>query len=121
MEEAARVLRIGRTKAYEMAREWRDTNGASGLPVIDLGSVLRVPREPLEALIGGPIHLPCVAEPPGLVVRADKPASPPASAALIVVAHADQTDSHANFHRATSPYPHPPGAQLDLFEPPAAS
>ena len=46
------MLRIGRTKAYAMAREWRETEGRSGLPVIDLGNVLRVPRRGLEALLG---------------------------------------------------------------------
>ena len=46
------LLRIGRTKAYAMAREWRETDGRSGLPVIDLGHVLRVPRRALEELIG---------------------------------------------------------------------
>ncbi|MDF1596289.1 MAG: hypothetical protein P1T08_09350 [Acidimicrobiia bacterium] len=52
MEEAAVLLRIGRTKAYAMAREWRETDGRSGLPVVDLGHVLRVPRRALEELIG---------------------------------------------------------------------
>ena len=46
------LLRIGRTKAYAMAREWRETGGRSGLPVIDLGHVLRVPRRALEEMIG---------------------------------------------------------------------
>lgn len=46
------LLRIGRTKAYAMAREWRETDGRSGLPVVDLGHVLRVPRQALEDLIG---------------------------------------------------------------------
>lgn len=52
IEEAGVVLRIGRTKAYAMAREWRETGGRSGLPVIDLGHVLRVPRRALEEMIG---------------------------------------------------------------------
>jgi hypothetical protein len=52
VEEAGLLLRIGRTKAYAMAREWRATAGRSGLPVVDLGHVLRVPRKALEALIG---------------------------------------------------------------------
>lgn len=55
VEEAARVLRIGRTKAYDMAREWRATDGRSGLPVIDFGNVLRVPRRQLEAMLGGSV------------------------------------------------------------------
>jgi hypothetical protein len=52
VEEAARFARVGRTKAYSMAREWRATGGRSGLPVIDLGHVLRVPRRALEEMIG---------------------------------------------------------------------
>ena len=49
------MIRVGRTKAYAMAREWRATGGKSGLPVIDFGHVLRVPRCQLEALLGGPL------------------------------------------------------------------
>ena len=55
VEEAARVLRIGRTKAYAMAVEWRTTHGKAGLPVVDFGNALRVPRCQLEAIVGGPI------------------------------------------------------------------
>ena len=54
VEEAARILRIGRTKAYAMASEWRRTGGKSGLPVVDIGG-LRVPTCLLEDMIGGPI------------------------------------------------------------------
>src|SRR6266516_1825880 len=52
VEEAARAARIGRTKAYAMARQWRDSGGRSGLPVVDFGHVLRVPRRALEELMG---------------------------------------------------------------------
>ena len=52
VEEAGELLRVGRSKAYAMAREWRETKGRSGLPVIDLGNVLRVPRPALEEMIG---------------------------------------------------------------------
>jgi hypothetical protein len=52
VEEAGELLRIGRSKAYAMAREWRETGGRSGLPVVDLGNVLRVPRSALEEMIG---------------------------------------------------------------------
>ena len=38
VEEAAALLRIGRTKAYALAKQWRDTDGRTGLPVIDLAS-----------------------------------------------------------------------------------
>ena len=51
VEEAGALLRIGRTKAYAMAKQWRATGGEAGLPVIDLGHVLRVPRRALEDLV----------------------------------------------------------------------
>ena len=50
VEEAAELLRIGRTSAYALAREWRETGGRSGLPVVELGRQLRVPRSALEGL-----------------------------------------------------------------------
>jgi excisionase family DNA binding protein len=49
--EAAKVLRISRGVAYALAREWRTTGGHSGLPVIELGRSLRVPRTALRQLI----------------------------------------------------------------------
>lgn len=50
VEEAAALLRIGRTSAYALAREWRETGGRTGLPVVKLGRQLRVPRAALEEL-----------------------------------------------------------------------
>lgn len=44
IEEAAVILRIGRTSAYELARRWRATEGREGLPVVRLGRSLRVPE-----------------------------------------------------------------------------
>src|SRR5262245_60127417 len=41
--EAAHVLGIGRTLAYELARRYRETGGTEGLPVILIGSCLKVP------------------------------------------------------------------------------
>ena len=55
VEEAGRLLRVGRTKAYAMATEWRTSGGRSGLPVVDLGHVLRVPLGQLEAMVGMPL------------------------------------------------------------------
>lgn len=49
--EATRVLRIGRSLGYELAREYLTSGGTSGLPVIRLGSqCLRVPRWALMEL-----------------------------------------------------------------------
>ena len=63
--EAARVMRIGRTRSYEMAREFVLSNGASGLPVVRVGRMLRVPRQQFEEWLGIEItEIP--AEPRGL-------------------------------------------------------
>ena len=43
IEEAADMLRIGRTLAYALARRY-EAGGLEGLPVIRLGNCLRVPR-----------------------------------------------------------------------------
>ncbi len=55
VEEAAQILRIGRTAAYLAAKRWRETNGAEGLPCVAIRGSLRVPRRPLETMAGGPI------------------------------------------------------------------
>ena len=56
VEEAARVLRIGRTVAYQLAQQFRATGGTEGLPVIALGHQLRVPRARLEQWAGAQLH-----------------------------------------------------------------
>jgi excisionase family DNA binding protein len=50
VEEAAQVLRIGRTSAYLLTQQWRYTGGREGLPVTRLGRLLRVPRAALVRL-----------------------------------------------------------------------
>jgi excisionase family DNA binding protein len=54
VEEAAEVLRIGRTAAYMLTRRWRDSDGREGLPVERLGRLLRVPRAALERMAQSP-------------------------------------------------------------------
>jgi excisionase family DNA binding protein len=51
VEEAAEILRIGRGTAYDLARQWRETDGHHGLPVVVLGRSLRVPRSALRQLL----------------------------------------------------------------------
>ncbi len=58
VEEAARYLRIGRTKAYAMTKQWRATGGQAGLPVVALDNALRVPRDELEQFIGTKLTVP---------------------------------------------------------------
>lgn len=95
VEEAAALLRIGRTQAYELTRQWRATNGQSGLPVVELGPhTLRVPLHALEELVGARFTRPLPAAPalavvpdldeagrgPGVDVRRSAPAGEPAGA-----------------------------------------
>ena len=55
IEEAAHVLRVGRTAAYEQARVWRETQGQAGLPNFRMGDALRVPAAALEKMLGRPL------------------------------------------------------------------
>jgi hypothetical protein len=52
VEEAARVLRIGRSAAYDQTALYQATDGAAGLPVVRLGRSLRVPRHELGRILG---------------------------------------------------------------------
>jgi excisionase family DNA binding protein len=51
IDEAAEVLRIGRSLAYGLAREYERSDGRGGLPVMRFGSLLRVPRWALAELL----------------------------------------------------------------------
>ena len=53
VEEAAALLRISRNAAYVLARRWRATGGAEGIPCIELGRTLRVPRRAFEDFLAG--------------------------------------------------------------------
>ena len=52
IDEAAAILRISRNAAYAAARQWRATDGKVGLPCIEIGRTLRVPRVELDRLLG---------------------------------------------------------------------
>ena len=62
IEEAAEYLRISRALGYQLARQYRITDGQAGLPVVQLGRCLRVPRRALARFVtnGGikPSHRP---------------------------------------------------------------
>ena len=45
IDEASHVLRVGRSRAYEMAHEYLNSGGTAGMPVIVFGpGCFRVPR-----------------------------------------------------------------------------
>ncbi len=109
MAETQRVLRMGRTKTYELVSEWRTSGGASGLRVLELGNALRVPRVALEALIGGPVHI--TPEP------AADPAPDAAAPALLVAASNDTPEpAPTSRHRPSRRPGNVPASQLDLFD-----
>lgn len=53
IEEAAAILRISRNAAYTLARQWRTTGGRVGLPCLELGRSLRVPRAAIRQMLDG--------------------------------------------------------------------
>ena len=57
VDEAAEVLRISRSRAYEEVNRYLRTGGAEGLPVIRIGRSLRVPKWALLAWIDAQLGL----------------------------------------------------------------
>ena len=58
IREAGAVMRVGRSKAYDLARRYLATGGVDGLPVRRIGNQLRAPRLLLEEWLGVPITWP---------------------------------------------------------------
>lgn len=54
IEEAARLLRIGRTTAYLQARLYRESGGRAGLPNVCFGRRKLVPLQGLLHILGPP-------------------------------------------------------------------
>ncbi len=84
IEEAAAEMRICLSHAYELAHEYLNSGGTTGLPVLRFGTCMRVPRWALDVLIttGRVVRLADAAVPPtGSTVRADTtnrlPRTPP--------------------------------------------
>ncbi len=48
VEQAAKLLQLGRSKTYELTVEWDRTNGRAGIPFVWFGNQKRIP---LDALI----------------------------------------------------------------------
>jgi hypothetical protein len=76
VEEAAQVLRIGRTAAYREARRYEASNGATGIPVERFGKQFRVPRHRIEEKLGGPITWPLPSTPAAAAPSPSVPTAP---------------------------------------------
>lgn len=51
VEQAGRVLQLGRSTSYALTVEWAETGGASGLPFVWFGRQKRVPRDALVTYV----------------------------------------------------------------------
>ena len=51
VKDAASVLRIGRSKAYEMTTLYASSGGTQGLPCLRLGDLLRIPKAALHEYV----------------------------------------------------------------------
>lgn len=51
VEEAADYLRVSRAMGYQLARQYRITGGAEGMPVTQVGRCLRVSRRELARFV----------------------------------------------------------------------
>lgn len=82
VEEAARRLRIGRTRAYVEARRYVESGGAEGIiPAIPVGRLYRVPVARLEEIAGGPMRAFHRSQPAALATTEDVPHPKPTSQA----------------------------------------
>jgi len=51
VEQAGRVLQLGRSKTYQLTVQWERSRGRSGLPFVWLGHQKRIPRAALERFV----------------------------------------------------------------------
>ena len=84
--EAAGVLRVGRTTAYDLVDKYFATDGADGMPCLRVGGQLRVPRVLFEEWLGFRITVwPPVEEPDVDDVAIVNPSHPNPPPLLVVV------------------------------------
>jgi excisionase family DNA binding protein len=78
VDEAARVLRVGRSKAYEMTTLYASSGGTRGLPCLRLGDLLRVPRFALHEFVTTGRIVQLIPQPDELATPDATAARPPA-------------------------------------------
>ena len=75
LDEAAVVVRVGRSTAYREANAFEASGGKTGIPVIHYGKLFRVPRYRLEEQLGGPITWPLPTDFP-IIAATTRPSRP---------------------------------------------
>ena len=88
LDEAAAVLRVGRSTAYREANAFEASGGKTGIPVIRYGKLFRVPRCRLEEQLGGPITWPLPAHTPATTATT-RPSRPRKRAARAVASRSN--------------------------------
>lgn len=58
IDQAAKVLQLGRSKTYELSVEWERSGGRAGLPFVWFGHQKRIPRIALERFVDASIRPP---------------------------------------------------------------
>lgn len=53
VEQAAKLLQLGRSKTYALTVEWERSGGTSGIPFVWFGNQKRVPLEALMRWVEG--------------------------------------------------------------------
>jgi hypothetical protein len=86
LDEAAAVLRVGRSTAYREANAFERSGGRTGIPVVRFGKLFRVPRCRLEEQLGGPITWPLPTPTPQASTKLTTRSSIPTKRASRVVA-----------------------------------
>ena len=101
VEEAALVLRIGRTLAYGMAQEWIATGGERGLPCRRVGRLLRVPSRELAEFMGAAITWPPV---PAVIELGTHREQPPARSTHAATPRPRRSSRRASSEQTSLPF-----------------
>lgn len=51
VEQAGKLLQLGRSKAYELTVEWDRSGGTTGIPFVWFGNQKRIPRDALARYV----------------------------------------------------------------------
>ncbi len=58
VEQAGKVLQLGRSKMYELTVEWERSRGNSGIPFVWFGNQKRIPRDALARYVQAQLDRP---------------------------------------------------------------